>query len=505
MSVVNPSIALQTNPNATAGPDLNAIMRLQQAGLQLKAQQQEVQSQNALKQLFSDPENVDKETGLLKPSASAKIMAENPAFGMKYNQAAAQTQETQTRALGAKADLAEKIREMGANMADETLGTYDDAVKKGMPPQQAQQVAQQDYTKHLEQLKGSGMLTPQQVAMLPTNFDPVRVRNQLLDYKTRLTLENKDKDEARADARLRDQESHEDRLAGAQIAAADRAAAAAGRAGWDIKDITGPDGKPATVRINKITGEVKPLELEGKPVSAMALPSGSAASKPAFTPAMGDLYAAMAEQGVSLPAGMRSKDQQVIMMQGLLDRNPGKSPDEIATGIKTGIIELGAQKKETQTAAGKAGAVDVALNEIEEFAPPALEASKAVPRGNWVRANTLIQGIDSDFSDPALKNLRLRTNALLNAYDQLAARGGTDADKRKEQRSQLLTADGPEAYEVAAKAMIDEAKRAERAAVKATKVPELDDAPGKTGKSGQSAPDLSKHSDDDIAKALGWK
>ena len=107
----------------------------------------------------------------------------------------------------------------------------------------------------------------------------------------------------------------------------------------------------------------------------------------AFSEDEGALMAALAERGVSLPTGFRSKEQQKAMYQGILARNPDKTPDEIADLIKKGSIELGAQKKETQTAAAVAGRVEVAQNEIEEFVPLVREAAMKVQRGNFVPLN----------------------------------------------------------------------------------------------------------------------
>jgi len=200
-----------------------------------------------------------------------------------------------------------------------------------------------------------------------------------------------------------------------------------------------------------------------------------------FTPEMGHLMAALSEQGVSIPAGFRSKAQQVQLYKGLLDRNQGKSPDEIATLIKTGQIEFGAQKKETQTAAGVAGKVLVAQNEIEEFAPLVREASAKVGRGKFVPITKLLQMKDASISDPDLKTLKVRINAMLNAYDLLAGRGGTDKDKRAEAHTLLTSSESPEALEAGLRSFELEAAAAHRAAVRATKATEL---PNKTSTSG---------------------
>jgi len=201
-------------------------------------------------------------------------------------------------------------------------------------------------------------------------------------------------------------------------------------------------------------------------------------SQTAFTPEMGELSAALAERGVSLPTGFRSKEQQAALYKGLLERNSDKSPDEIAELIKTGQIEFAAQKKETQTAAGVAGKVEVFANELDEAIPIVQEASAKVPRGEFMPINRLLQTADTSLSDPNLKQLKIYINSVLNAYDALAARGGTDKGKRAENRALLTSADGPEALEAGLVAFRKEAEIAKRAAFKATKAPELSDVGG---------------------------
>lgn len=199
-----------------------------------------------------------------------------------------------------------------------------------------------------------------------------------------------------------------------------------------------------------------------------------AAEGSTFTPEMSSLMAALAERGVSLPAGLRSKQQQVSLYQGLMERNQGKTADEIADGIKAGQIKFGAEKKETQTAASIAGKVSVAENEIGEFAPLIRDASSKVDRGKFVPVNQLLQMKDASISDPNLRTLKIQINGMLNAYDVLAGRGGTDKDKRAEAHSLLTSADGPEALEAGLKAFEAEAGAAKRAARKAMS---LDEAP----------------------------
>jgi hypothetical protein len=180
-----------------------------------------------------------------------------------------------------------------------------------------------------------------------------------------------------------------------------------------------------------------------------------------------DLLASLTEKGVTIPQGMRSRPVLNSTLSGLIRRNPGLSVDEIADKVAAGALSFAAEKKETQTAAGIAGRTSVGENELIDFAPKALAISDKVPRGNFVPYSRLKQMGEANISDPDLKELYGRTNAILNAYDVVASRGGTDKDKRAENRKNLEAADSPQAYRRAVETMIDEAKIAKRAARKA--------------------------------------
>jgi hypothetical protein len=176
--------------------------------------------------------------------------------------------------------------------------------------------------------------------------------------------------------------------------------------------------------VDSITGQAVPGL---QPMAKKDTPAGARVS---FSGQRSDLLAALASKGVSLPAGLRSQSQMAATIDGLLAKYPQNTPDEIADRIATGQIDFGAAKKETQISAGQAGKVAVAVNELSTFGDQVLEASKAVPRGSFIPLNKLMQMTDAQISDPALINYKVKMQSLNNAYDTLAARGGTDADKR---------------------------------------------------------------------------
>lgn len=183
-----------------------------------------------------------------------------------------------------------------------------------------------------------------------------------------------------------------------------------------------------------------------------------------FTDDGSALLASLAAHGVSLPAGMRSKEQQVATVNGLLRKFPNSTPDEIAEAIATGQVDFGAIKKETQTAAAQSGRVAIATNELATMAPLVLGASANVDRTRFVPVNKLLQMGEAAISDPNLRKLRLAINSYMNAYDQLAARGGTDMNKRAEAHSMMSSADSPEALQAAVEFIQQEAAAAGQAA-----------------------------------------
>lgn len=190
-----------------------------------------------------------------------------------------------------------------------------------------------------------------------------------------------------------------------------------------------------------------------------------------FTPEMGALMAALAEKGVSLPTGFRSKEQQATLYKGLLNRNPGKSADEIADAVKSGKLKLTAESKGAQVAGSQIGKVALAANELDTFGDQTLEASRALPRGAFglnksLTINGLIQMGEKEVSSQPLLRLRTKLIALNNAYDQLAARGGTDVEKRAHARELFNSRLSDDAIQTLVKSLKEEAEGARQAANK---------------------------------------
>lgn len=242
----------------------------------------------------------------------------------------------------------------------------------------------------------------------------------------------------------------------------------------------------------KLTADLKAGRISQKDFDARRTLMTTRAPGAGGTPGQGfddpeiqDLQAAISASGYSLPAGFRSKEQQLALLKGLKRKYEGLSNDDIAHLIGSNAIDYKATSKATQTAAGIVGKVEVANKELEAFVPIAKDANAAVDRSKFVPWNKLEQLGKKNISDPDLKRLYVATQTILNAYDMLASRGGTDQDKRAHNREILSNADSPEAYDAALDMIVREGQAAGGAARAATKASAYDgtgkDTPPKAG------------------------
>jgi hypothetical protein len=130
-------------------------------------------------------------------------------------------------------------------------------------------------------------------------------------------------------------------------------------------------------------------------------------------------------------------------------------------------IQLRATQKAVDSAAAQGGKVSTGLIELQEFAPLARQASAKVNREKFKPYNELVQIGERNLNDEDLARLYAMTTSVLNAYDVVASRGGTDVNKREHAREMLSTAMDQKAYNVALDTIVQESEAAERAAQKA--------------------------------------
>lgn len=131
-----------------------------------------------------------------------------------------------------------------------------------------------------------------------------------------------------------------------------------------------------------------------------------------------------------------------------------------AEGIATKTQELSSEKRARLELGAREGKIAPRVQEAQNFAHIAKEASAAVPRGSFMPWTKLKQATDTSLSDPALAKLKAATNSLVNAY-AAAVGGGVPTVHDKEAADKMLsTAQSSEAYNAVVDQLIVETQAA---------------------------------------------
>jgi len=120
------------------------------------------------------------------------------------------------------------------------------------------------------------------------------------------------------------------------------------------------DAGDKLIPVNNVTGQVVPGLA---PIPKTQTPTQEAKN---FAPDESQLMGALAEAGVSLPAGLRSQQQMKSTFRGLIDRNPGKTPDQIADLVRTGQLDFNGAKKSTAQLMTQSAAANVQASKLEK-------------------------------------------------------------------------------------------------------------------------------------------
>lgn len=201
MTSINSMIPLAANPAATSGPDMKNVLAAQAEALKLNQARQQQASLNALRQLFADPSNLDA-SGNPTPEAMNKIMSIDPGTGMQLRNNMVRNEEAKVQLDASKTELFAKKFGMIKDVSSEALTAYEESVKNGTPPQQAQAQAQKVYTDGLGRLRQSGLFSDQDMTKAPTNFNPVDARSRVMSYEQWQAQQEKEKADKRADTTL---------------------------------------------------------------------------------------------------------------------------------------------------------------------------------------------------------------------------------------------------------------------------------------------------------------
>jgi hypothetical protein len=132
--------------------------------------------------------------------------------------------------------------------------------------------------------------------------------------------------------------------------------------------------------------------------------------------------------------------------------------------IAAKMAEFAGAKAGMRTAGTRNATIEIAASEVNQLAPIALEASANVSRSGFMPFGKAQIMFDASTNDPNLRKFAMANNALVNAYGQAMARGGTATVNDKQHAEQLLsTAMDQPSYNAAVQQLLVETKAAQYA------------------------------------------
>jgi hypothetical protein len=427
---VDPSIPLSINPP----PGPQQLMSLYQLAQSLKAQRQQEQQFNALRELAARKDSFD-DKGRPTSNFLRGLQQIDPMKAMEAYDQLAQADEREAMAAQHKAVAMKDKMEASHGVASEAIDAYDAALKGGLSEDAAKAKAQGVYTEGLDRLKKSGMFSADEAASVPTEFDPVTTRanaGKTQEWLKRLDEEDKIKAEQALAKKREDRE---------EAAQEERA------------------------RHDKVTEGIEAgnLKLHRDEFKLRKEQAESARLDQGTVDSMADQYLAGDKSVLgNLGRGAQGAENIVRVREAIYRRAQaaGMSPADIARQLASYAGDTQAQR----TLGQRSAQIDLAANEAEKFAGQALEASSKVGRFGWVQVNKALQGAETSFSNPELKKLRVAVDALVNARARAISPTGVPHVADQEVGRRLLSsADGPEAFKAAVEQMEAEVRAARQA------------------------------------------
>jgi hypothetical protein len=391
---VDASIPLQATGPAPI--TLNSISQMMQLKQQITQQKQAQAVQNSLAAIYGNPDNLGPD-GLPKPDAIRQISSISPQMGIQLQTQKAKIDADkslqQERTVNAYKAKAETIHN---DLLDPSIVAYDSARESGMPEAQARAKAQQVYNDSREALQKSGMFSAEEIATMPTGFDPDRARAGAIKYKDYLGIQEKKKADDRADERQSNTERHEgvmESIAEARLGQSEKRSAEASEGGG--ANLTPDAVKAAAARYN-LDGTLPPM-------------------------GMGKAGAAARDQILNTAADL-AKGSGVDPTQQRIDQLDSKASAAARTGLEKTINNVQLAEK---TALGSAKQVE--------------DISKGYDRTSSPLANKGINAYRSAIQgDPQLSKLSTAVNTLKNEYTKVMTGSGQSTDAARAEADHLI-------------------------------------------------------------------
>lgn len=395
MPEINPATIAAAGPSIAnaASPDLKQIITMQALAQRMQLVQSELQGQNALRALYSNPQNLHPVTGEPTPQAMNQLMQVAPQTGLDFQGTILQNRERQQRA----ALVGTKVRDDNRTwalqtVAEPSVARYREMLSATGSKDAAQAEAQKVFSDNREKAMADGRLSPDERQMLPTTFNLSQSEANLLGLKGVLEEQRKNQAAARQDRGEARQERAEGRQEDVATSTIEHQRAMEEQGRYQVKEDPNT-GRP--YMINTKTGDTKPVAPPGgqpdtgDPTTELR---GEEFLK-TLDPARAAQVKALADGRMPFPSGaaLRSGPNRLLLQQVAQydpefnamdytsraktrnDFTSGKSAQNI-TAINTTIGHFGSLLK-----AGDA------LNNIGESIIPGVQSANAIK--NWVNAN----------------------------------------------------------------------------------------------------------------------
>lgn len=432
MATIDSSIPLAAGNIQGVNPQ--QMMSLAEMGMQMRAQQQRLQAQNALRTIFADPSNVGP-NGQLTPQAIQRVSAVDPNTGMQLRQQEMMNQVHQSTIAKNNVQLKEsqfrqeldKQQDFQNVVRGPSVIAYQEAIKNGISPAMANQVAQTAFTDGLNELKRSGRYSKEEQDRWATSFDYQRVMSRSQTVKDYLANQEKEKSDNRADRREAAREHHETRM---ENLSAQREA---------------NSEKRLNAAIDARAGDPNAV-LDPETLTAMALQYLSG-DKSVMT------NLGRGVQGARNIVALRKEVTKQAKAQGM-------APADISARL----AEFGGLQASERAVGTRSANVELAVSEASKFATLAQEASKEVSRTGFVPVNKALQMWQKGTGDPKISKFVAANTSLINAYSRAVSPSGVPAVSDKEHAREMLdTAQTPEQYQAVVGQLVLEMKAAQAA------------------------------------------
>lgn len=349
-------------------------------------------------------QNSDLSTVEGQQKAGAELTKINPKTGMDFLKQVSANQKEAAALTSTELDLHEKKSDVLASNVQGMLSTYQDMINKGVPPQVANAQMQAQYQKTVMGLidqklpNGEPLLNQQDIKNLVShpNFDP-----QFLNGIAQSNLKAKDQ---------------------IQILRQQQADAETRRHNQESERHQGVEESQGQQRINIENRRLKMQEER-------------------FSGESGDLMAALAERGVSLPAGFRSKEQQRSLLNGLISRHPDMNADQIADGIRSGQLGFTSDKTQASVLGRREAAilpVEKSITKPGGFLDQAEKAVNDVDFSKLKAAGAFENWKGDQLSDPNLTKYRAAVAELRAEYALVLSKGGQVTDAARHEAAKVI-------------------------------------------------------------------